>query len=147
MSGRRATLRERMDAKTVIDENGCHLWTGFIDKAGYGRIREGGRDTPVLYAHRATYEMEIGPIPDGCELDHLCRVKHCRNPQHLEPVPHRINILRSDAPTVVLNREGRCLNGHPATPENVYRRKGSGEIVYCRPCRRAKRRAASEKRA
>jgi len=55
---------------------------------------------------------------------------------HLEPVPHRVNVMRGEAPMVVLSRAGQCIRGHEATDENVYRRKSTGAIVYCRPCRR-----------
>jgi hypothetical protein len=62
----------------------CWLWTGTIANNGYGHIyREGG---PLMTAHRLSYEVHVGPIPDGLTIDHLCRVRHCVNPDHLEPV-------------------------------------------------------------
>lgn len=132
----RKSLRERMEEKTAIGPGGCWLWTGSISKEGYGRVRIGGLDPKVELAHRATYELLVGPISAGLELDHLCRVRRCRNPAHLEPVTRRENLMRSPALTFRLHREGRCKRGHAATKENVYRRKSNGRVVCCRVCRR-----------
>jgi len=75
-----------------IDFNGpggCWLWTGWCNPRGYGYS-----DWMTL-AHREVYQALVGPIPEGMDLDHLCFVKNCCNPVHLEPVPHRVNIKRS----------------------------------------------------
>lgn len=73
------------------DEGGCWLWTGTRNRGGYGdfRMPEGPRR-----AHRLAYENLVGPIPEGLELDHLCRVRNCVNPQHLEPVTRSENARR-----------------------------------------------------
>lgn len=68
----RSPLPERFWAK-VARSDWCWEWRGQIDRQGYGRIREGGRESPVLYAHRLSYELAHGPIPDGLHIDHLCR--------------------------------------------------------------------------
>lgn len=76
-----------------IDRNGsggCWIWTGSIDRDGYGYLHDGRRHN----AHRWTYEKFVGPIPDGLEIDHLCRVRPCVNPDHLEPVTRLENNLR-----------------------------------------------------
>lgn len=75
------------------DKSGeCWLWTGTIALNGYGLIyRQGG---PLVGAHRLAYEVHVGPIPKGYELDHLCRVRRCVNPAHLEPVTHSENVRR-----------------------------------------------------
>lgn len=112
---------------------GCLLWTGQIDKAGYGR--RGGR-----LAHRLVYEMEVGPVPDALPLDHLCRVTRCVNPLHLEPVSQRENLLRS--PLTFQGRNARkthCPQGHPYDEANTYRPPRGGRI--CRACSRARRTA------
>jgi hypothetical protein len=114
----------------------CWLWTGFIDRAGYGR------SSPVGYAHVVALELAGVTVPPGYERDHLCRRRHCCRPDHLEPVPHRTNWQRGESPSAVLYREGVCIRGHEATDDNVYRRKSTGEIVWCRPCRNARRREA-----
>ena len=73
----------------------CLPWvasmTGGAAGGRYGKFTVGGR---MVYAHRFAYELWVGPIPDGLHLDHLCRVRHCVNPDHLEPVTHKENILR-----------------------------------------------------
>lgn len=87
------TDAERFYAKVVLQANGCRLWTGAIsgNPGGYGQFWVGGK---LVGAHRWAYEHEIGPIPDGLTLDHLCRVRACVEVTHLEPVTLRENILR-----------------------------------------------------
>lgn len=80
----------------VIQENGCWDWVGATDPAGYGRWRYNGA---VGYAHRRVYELTNGPIPKRRDLDHLCRRPICVNPDHLEPVTHRVNSLRGKMAT------------------------------------------------
>ena len=69
---------------------GCWEWTGHVNNAGYGRVKND-------YAHRLAYEMFVGPIPDGADLDHLCRRRSCVNPAHLEPVTRSENVRRGYA--------------------------------------------------
>lgn len=79
---------------TKIDREGpggCWLWTGTINGAGYGTFRVDGE---TVGAHRYVYETERGPIPEGLHLDHLCSVRNCVNPSHLEPVTPSENIQR-----------------------------------------------------
>jgi transcriptional regulator with XRE-family HTH domain len=85
-------LGERLAEKISVDANGCWIWRGRINGFGYGEIKYRERR---LKAHRVSYEHHIGPIPDGLDLDHLCRVRPCINPEHLEPVTRRENIQRS----------------------------------------------------
>jgi hypothetical protein len=86
-------LEERVWAKVEKTE-GCWLWTAAISPNGYGKFMVSGR--PVN-AHRLVYQLTVGPIPDGLDLDHLCRVRHCVNPDHLEPVTRSENLLRGYA--------------------------------------------------
>jgi hypothetical protein len=74
---------------------GCWLWEGAINSQGYGNFWDGVR---FVKAHRFAYECLIGEIPEGLTIDHLCRVRHCVNPSHLEPVTMRENFLRGDRP-------------------------------------------------
>lgn len=117
--------------------DGCWMWIGGKQNSGYGVFNVpdalGGG---VQLAHRFSYELYVGPIPDGLEIDHLCRTRLCVNPAHLEPVTHRENDLRGASPFLVAHREGRCLRGlHAMTPENA--RITSNGHRRCRACDRA----------
>lgn len=107
----RKSVLERMGDKFTIGDD-CWLWTGTIDDGGYGMIAgEGGRN--YLRAHRVMYEILVGPIPKGMQLDHLCRVRNCVNPAHLEPVTPRENTLRSPVALAAINAaKTRCPRGH-----------------------------------
>lgn len=85
---------ERLVESYAVDANGCWLWQAAPDAAGYGRISIGNQ---VRYAHRVSYETFIGPIPDGLTIDHLCRIRRCINPTHLEPVTLAENVRRANA--------------------------------------------------
>jgi len=86
-------VTRRFLAKVDLDPSGCWLWTSALDTAGYGRFYLNGR---LVAAHGLAYDMFVGPVGEGLELDHLCRVRNCVNPRHLEPVTHRENILRGE---------------------------------------------------
>lgn len=74
---------------------GCWIWTAGVGNHGYGRLRKRvGDNTIEILAHRYSYERFVGPIPDGLTIDHLCRVRRCVNPMHLEPVTRAENTLR-----------------------------------------------------
>lgn len=93
-----ASLRARMEAKTSPEPNtGCHLWTGALNKHGYGSVGLGSRGhstAMVRAAHRVAYLLDRGDLPSGVVLDHLCRNHACVNPLHLEPVSHLENVRR-----------------------------------------------------
>jgi hypothetical protein len=113
---------------------GCWLWTASLCHNGYGRFYWNGKQGR---AHRAAYELSVGPIPDGLEIDHLCSVRACVNPDHLEAVTGRVNLLRARGLATDEVRETHCAHGHEFTPETTsYRsdRKSRGRI--CRVCRR-----------
>lgn len=94
------TVRERLLSRLIIEpESGCLLWVGRVDACGYGRINAqsfNGIKRPQE-VHRVAYEMFVGPIPAGLEIDHLCRVRHCASPAHLEPVTRAENNRRMHA--------------------------------------------------
>ncbi len=77
----------------TVDENGCHVWARCKDKDGYGYFK---RNRKAVSAHRYFYELNVGPIQPGLDLDHLCRNRACVNPAHLEPVPHVENARRGN---------------------------------------------------
>lgn len=90
--GRRRAVRERLEERVQVASNGCWIWTGAQDPAGYGRIGIG--DTTFM-AHRISHELYIGPIPAGLHVDHLCRITACVNPDHLEAVTQAENNRRA----------------------------------------------------
>ena len=125
----------------------CWIWTAALTKgpnAGYGHIKVGRKDRP---AHIVSYEWENGPVPGGLELDHLCRVRHCVRPSHLEAVTHRENALRGEGVfgDVVNRYKTHCPQGHEYTPENtwVYSVNNSR---HCRACLRIKANAFYHRR-
>lgn len=111
----------------------CWFWAGRLDHTGYGRFRP--QKGVELRAHRFAYEAHVGPIPSGLELDHLCRVRHCVNPWHLEAVTHRENCLRGVGVSGVNSRKTACPLGH------AYDGRESDGSRFCRTCRRESNRA------
>jgi hypothetical protein len=90
------SLAERFAAKVLPEPNsGCWLWAGSINPDGYGKIRVSSRPSYSTGAHRVSWELVHGPVPPGLEMDHLCRVRCCVNPQHLAVVTRSENQLRS----------------------------------------------------
>lgn len=110
----------------------CWQWTGagVRTKNGYGRIMVNGR---LIGAHQYSYELLVGPIPKGLTIDHLCRNRGCVNPEHLEPVTHRINILRGDSISAKHAKKTHCIHGHPFDSVNTYYRLTGGRT--CKTCR------------
>lgn len=130
MTRRGGSLEERLWRRVVKsdDPDGCWLWTGPKDY-GYGRIMHNYRNRST---HRVAYELLVGPIPAGLQIDHLCRTPACVNPAHMELVTRRENILRSDGLTARLARRGECANGHKFTPATTRYRGGTRICVACR---------------
>jgi hypothetical protein len=106
---------ERFWAK-VVKSDGCWLWTAALSTGGYGRAYFDGR---VQQAHRISYELLVGPIPEGLHIDHLCRERHCVNPSHMEPVTPGENVLRGVGPAALHAQMDNCTHGHPLSGENV----------------------------
>jgi hypothetical protein len=136
-------LKDRFNAKVSRQPgDGCWLWTGHIGTHGYGTISivtPSGRRPDV--AHRVSYELYVGPIPDGLVIDHLCRARACVRPSHLEAVTPRTNFLRSDHPSAVSSRRNRCKYGHELTPENI-----RVSAIGKRDCRQCVRRRNAARR-
>jgi hypothetical protein len=84
-----------------IPLSGCWAWSGSVTDGGYAQVMIGGRR---IAAHRVAYALKYGDIPEGMELDHICRVRCCVNPDHVEAVSHSVNVLRGDLPKVLLVR-------------------------------------------
>lgn len=124
-------LEERFWAK--VDTSGdCWLWTASKNAGGYGQFATKHR--PML-AHRLAWQLANGFIPDGKQLDHLCRNRACVNPDHLEPVDNRTNTLRGVGPTAINSTKTVCRRGHSLA--DAYVSKG---MRYCRTCALEKQR-------
>lgn len=145
-------LRDRIVAGWDIDieearrlgrDGYCWIWNGALTKGGYGIMRVSKKYAHLsdrVYSsccqstsHRWTYRSLRGPIPDGLTLDHLCRMRSCVNPWHLDPVSMRENILRGDTLAARNAAKTHCIHGHEFTPENTGHQK-SGK--YCMECKR-----------
>jgi hypothetical protein len=121
-----------------VDRTGaCWLWTAHIGKDGYGTFSIDGHHHR---AHRVAWVLLHGPIPDGLQIDHLCRVRHCVNPDHLEPVTQRENILRGEGLSAQAIRRTHCRQGHEYAGANLINRRGGGRD--CRACDNARCRRA-----
>ena len=134
------TLAERFEQKYIPEPNsGCWLWLAGLNPAGYGIIMTGSRSDgsrgPAL-AHRVSYRLHHGSIPNGLGLDHLCRVRCCVNPGHLEAVPQRVNSARSELTIGTINsKKTHCPQGHEydATSDGFFRNP-AGRIAPRRVC-------------
>jgi len=130
----RDSLRRRLLAHKRATASGCWEWTKARSADGYGLIgttRAG--PSRCLRTHRAAYEVFVGPVPEGLVLDHLCRNRACHNPDHLEPVPQRENVVRGASPVAAYVKRESCEEGHPLTGGNLYVRTDGGR--RCRTCR------------
>lgn len=118
----RAEVIDHLAANFEVDGNGCWLWTGGLTNPGYARMswkQDGVTNIPG--AHRVILHALGQPVPQGMVVDHLCRVRHCINPDHLEVVTQRENVMRSPiAPGALNAAKTHCAQGHPYTPENTY---------------------------
>jgi hypothetical protein len=130
------TTLERFESKICRTEL-CWNWLLTVNNYGYGKFVT-GPDWPLrrkqVLAHRLSYQLNVGPIPEGLQLDHLCRNKLCVNPTHLEPVTTRVNTLRSFGPSSVNAKKTHCYKGHELCEDNIYR---FGNKRLCRICRAA----------
>lgn len=115
---------DRMDKYIEAEPNtGCWLWVGRVGPNGYGMTSVNGKN---VNAHRAAYESLVGPVPPGLQLDHLCRVRCCVNPKHLEPVTPKVNSERGAGSTPT------CKYGHPRVEHSRLRAaKGDRHCWTC----------------
>lgn len=129
----RAEVRlQRLWRNMEVDGAGCWLYTGKLNAEGYCNNNR----------HRIVYELVNGPIPEGLELDHLCNVRHCCNPDHLEPVTQAVNAARA------AERHEVCPNGHVLAETGVYTGKEHGKPRRrCAACAREATRRYKRKKA
>lgn len=121
---------------SVDISTGCWNWTGTMWNNGYARICR-PRTIPHTRGHRYAYAVSVGPIPPGLVLDHLCRNTRCVNPDHLEAVTDRENVLRGVGISAMRAKQTHCKRGHEFTPENTGRQGNGRRKRYCKECCRA----------
>lgn len=125
-----ATIEERFLSHVIASEDGCWRWVSSRTHDGYGTFQIGARES--VLAHRWSYTHWKGEISAGYHVDHLCRVRECVRPGHLEAVTPKENKRRSDLATGLGQCQTYCVNGHEFTEANTYvgQRGGRG----CRAC-------------
>ena len=106
----------------------CWPWPKYLKPNGYGFLRVVGKNK---YVHRLSYEMFVGPIPEGMTIDHLCKMRHCINPAHMEVVTRGENSLRGESPFSQNARKTHCKHGHEFTAENTRFVKMGRECKVC----------------
>ena len=131
--------RERFMERIKVTDSGCWEWQRYRDSRGYTKVSVGGGRKELV--HRVSYELHVGPIPDGLTIDHLCRNTSCVRPDHLEAVTLRENIRRANPERTV------CRHGHSlddayidVTPAGFHHKK-------CRTCTLARVRRRRERLA
>ena len=130
----RRSVAERFWPKVEFTDS-CWLWRASLSVWGYGRFSL-FHSKPVM-AHRWSYEFCVGTIPPGLRLDHLCRTPACVNPDHLEPVTNRENILRGESGSAINARKTHCKRGHPF--DVVYFRRNGRSYRACTACWRVEK--------
>jgi hypothetical protein len=138
---RRPPSMEDFEKYYVAQPDGCWQWIGGLDRDGYGRYQRKG----VLLAHRASVILHGQKIPDGMQIDHLCRNRACVNPDHLEIVTARTNTARGLSPSAINARKRSCSKGHPFDERNTY--WAPNGTRSCRECRNQASRAYRARRA
>jgi hypothetical protein len=126
-----AVTLQHFFSKITVNENLCWVWNGELDIGGYGSVRING---VLMATHRVMYLLEHKSIPEGKELDHLCRNRLCCNPSHLEAVTHRENMLRGQNPSAENAKKSLCKRGHKLEGSNLLPRSDGGRD--CRICSR-----------
>ena len=146
MGGRHGPPEWRFERKYIPEPNsGCWLWTASLNRDGYGNFWDGVK---YLRAHQFSYLTAYGPVPDGMEIDHLCGVRACVNPAHLEAVPHIVNCRRGQVGPSARARKlavTHCPRGHSYAGDNLYLTPKGHR--HCRTCRRNALREFRLKRA
>lgn len=130
--------QDRITQNVEVDSKGCWIWQlKSKDRSGYGRIK---LNYKTLMAHRVSYEAFVGEIPTGLQIDHLCRVTSCVNPEHLEPVTAKENLHRSSLKALWAKKKliTHCPKGHEYSEQNTFVKKNrwGNDCRNCRACHR-----------
>lgn len=137
------TLPANMQAKITVElapvaiDGFCWAWTGALNSRGYGCTAVNGKSQ---LAHRVAYQLLVGDIPAGMQIDHLCGNKRCCNPAHLEPVTDRVNKARTDRANKTM-----CVHGHSLSGDNlILKKRGDRSTVRnCRTCTNSRKRVTA----
>lgn len=124
-------------ARVTVTDNGCWLWNLSRNADGYGKVGRTTNPWGEQMAHRVAFRIWNGDIPDGLQIDHLCRNRPCANPAHLEAVAHRTNMRRAPHIAAQIART-HCKWGHEFSPENTYVAP-SDNRRRCRACVKRRR--------
>ena len=138
-------LRAALVQRTKVDPvTSCHQWVGQLTDDGYGKVvvgatQRGKGGQPIRrFSHIIAYELAHGPVPNGLELDHLCRNRACCNPEHLEPVTRQENVKRGILPQLMAakaNAKTHCYKGHLLSGDNLFLQGRLKKFRGCRTCR------------
>ena len=145
---RTQTLEERFWSKVdrSAGPTACWPWLACRSRKGYGQFSIGSRtdsSARIVPAHRIAYQLEVGLIPNGKVIHHLCNNPYCQNPRHLRPTTNRFNILVGNGRAAQCSKVTHCPRGHPYTEENTYRSAdGRRHCRGCEPYYRQRRRLA-----
>ena len=125
----------------AIPMSECWIWMGTQDQDGYGMVRSSASQGPMRRTHRVAYHLVYGDIPIGMQLDHVCRIRKCCNPLHMDVVTLHENVLRGERHKPWLAECVKC-----GSDDIAYRKRGNGRNRECRACKRvrdtARRKAA-----
>lgn len=137
------TPRERIATHTRRAASGCLLWLGSKNENGYGVTTIHSKR---VLAHRLSWELENGPIPEGLVIDHLCRVTSCVNPKHLRVVTSRVNVLAGEGACARNARKTTCPRGHELAGDNLEPGQARYGWRVCRTCAKATKRRYVERK-
>jgi len=115
--------------KTQYARKRCWIWTANENGHGYGVMRFRNKR---IYAHMLSFLIHKGEIPDGKEIDHICRTRNCVRPSHLRAVTHRENMLSGNTIVAIQAARTHCPKGHPLSGDNLYLHKGKRGCLICR---------------
>lgn len=133
-------LERRLFKRIVITASGCWEWQSTKTPDGYGKIVVAWKKRqPVRrFAHRIAYQLKVGAIPEGYDIDHLCRNRSCVNPAHLEPVTRKENVKRGNVPALMkakAQNQTHCKRGHLLAGDNLVSERKEKGLRLCKICR------------